>query len=114
MGGTLNDLTAGPDNGAPPPNEGEALTRFGGRVGRDALIYATTGVISIFFGLVSVAVLTRLLPPAQYGHLAVYSFFMIILMVIYNLGSLQGTMSFVFGGGGDEDDDDGDDLSTRR
>lgn len=91
--------------------DGNAVTLFGAKVGRDALIYASTGVIAVFFGLISVAVLTRLLPPAQYGHLAVYSFFMIILMVIYNLGSLQGTMSFVFGGGGDEDDDgDDDDL----
>ena len=90
--------------------EGDALTLFSGRVGRDAMIYGATGVISIVFGLVSVAVLTRICPPAQYGHLAVYTMFMVILMVIYNLGSLQGTMSFIFGGGGDEDDDDGDDL----
>ncbi len=90
--------------------DADTLTLLGGRIGRDALIYATTGVITIFFGLISIAVLTRLLPPSQYGHLAVYAFFMTVLMVVYNLGSLQGTMSFVFGGGGDEDDDGDDEL----
>jgi O-antigen/teichoic acid export membrane protein len=57
------------------------------------------------FSLVSVAVLTRLLVPAQYGELAVLFVFAGFATVLYNTGSLHGTFMLVYGASEGEGDD---------
>jgi O-antigen/teichoic acid export membrane protein len=83
------------------------MTLLGGRVGRDTLIYGSAGITTLVFGMVSLAVMTRLLAPAEFGDLAVLSVFATTTAVVYNIGSLQGTMSLVFGAGAGAGDEDG-------
>jgi O-antigen/teichoic acid export membrane protein len=82
---------------------------MGGRFTRDTLIY-TIGMLAVGpFSLVSVAVLTRVMVPAQYGELAVLLFLASYLTTLYNTGSLHGTFMLVYGaseGEGDEVDSD--------
>jgi O-antigen/teichoic acid export membrane protein len=82
---------------------------MGGRFTRDTLIY-TVGMLAVGpFSLVSVAVLTRVMVPAQYGELAVLLFLASYLTTLYNTGSLHGTFMLVYGaseGEGDEVDSD--------
>jgi O-antigen/teichoic acid export membrane protein len=79
------------------------LVRFGRRLGRDAGIYAAGFAVTLAISLVSVAILTRYLDPAEFGQLAVLLFFAALLTVLYNLGSLQGSLSWVFGSSGEEE-----------
>jgi O-antigen/teichoic acid export membrane protein len=104
------------DGGAGAPNSSEhhrighrLLTLMGGRFTRDTMIY----IIGMFavgpFSLISVAVLTRLMVPSQYGEMAVLMFLAGYLTMLYNTGSLHGTFMFVYGaseGEGDEIDSD--------
>jgi O-antigen/teichoic acid export membrane protein len=81
------------------------LTLMGGRFTRDTLIY-TIGMLAVGpFSLVSVAVLTRLMVPAQYGELAVLLFLAGYLTTLYNTGSLHGTFMLVYGASEGEGDD---------
>jgi O-antigen/teichoic acid export membrane protein len=78
---------------------------MGGRFTRDTLIY-TIGMLAVGpFSLVSVAVLTRLMVPAQYGELAVLLFLAGYLTTLYNTGSLHGTFMLVYGASEGEGDD---------
>lgn len=84
-----------------------AMGTFGTRMGRHAGIYGGGQGISLLLNLVTLAVLTRFLEPAQFGEYALYSVFAALLAIIYTLGWVRGTLIWVFGGrGGDEDDDD--------
>jgi O-antigen/teichoic acid export membrane protein len=81
------------------------LTLFGRRLSRHFSVYAGAHVATFLFGMVNLAVLTRLLPIEEFGRLAVYLVFAALLTVVYNLGSLQGILISVFGAGaGDEED----------
>ena len=82
------------------------LTLTGGRVTRDTAIYIV-GLLAVGpFSLVSVAVLTRVLRPGQYGDLALLLVFAGYLTTLYNTGSLHGTFMLVYGtaGGGEGDE----------
>lgn len=80
------------------------LATFGRRLGRHSGIYAAGAVATFLFGLVNVAVLTRLLPIEEFGRLAVYLLLATLLTTLYNLGSLQGVLIAVFGvADGDEE-----------
>lgn len=94
--------------GAAPWADRSALVLMGGRITGDAIIYGAAGGVTVAFGLASVAILTRFLSPAEFGTFALLTFFASTLMVIYNLGSLQGTLGSVFGADeGDDPDTDG-------
>ncbi len=80
----------------------DVLIQFGSRIGRDTVVYALGTAIVLPFSLVTVAVLTRYLTPAEYGQLAVLFVFSGLLTTLYNVGSLQGTLMWVFGSSGDE------------
>src|SRR5271157_2622437 len=86
------------------------LTLTGGRVTRHTAIYVV-GLLAVApFSLVSVAVLTRLLVPAQYGQLGVLFVFAGFATVLYNTGSLHGTFMLVYGASEGEGDDVGSDT----
>jgi O-antigen/teichoic acid export membrane protein len=77
--------------------------RFGRRLGQDAGVYAAGFAVTLSISLVSVAILTRYLDPAEFGELAVLLFFAALLTVLYNLGFLQGSLAWVFGSSGEEE-----------
>lgn len=79
------------------------LASFGRRLGRHSGIYAVGHVAIFLFGMVNVAVLTRLLPIEEFGRLAVYLLLATLLATLYNLGSLQGVLMAVFGVADDEE-----------
>lgn len=85
----------------------DVLTVFGARIGRDTAVYLLGTAVVLPVTAVSVAVFTRYLPPAEYGHLAVLFTAAGLLTTIYNLGSLQGVMMWVFGSG-----EGGEDMAT--
>jgi len=84
---------------------GRLLTSISARLGRDTAVYAVAGAVTLPFGLLNVAVLTRLLAPSEYGALAVLLVTSGLLTTLYNVGTLQGTFALVYGAGltdGDE------------
>jgi O-antigen/teichoic acid export membrane protein len=102
-------LSAGTADAA-PNDQGvgrRLLTLTGGRLTRHTVIYIV-GLLAVApFSLVSVAVLTRLLLPAQYGELGVLFVFAGFATVFYNTGSLHGTFMLVYGASEGEGDDVG-------
>jgi O-antigen/teichoic acid export membrane protein len=77
--------------------------RLAGRLSRHSAAYLTVAGVHLALGLISVVVFTRLLSPHAYGQLAVLLFFQTWMMVVVNLGSLQGTLSWAVGASVDED-----------
>ncbi len=107
-------LSAGTASGT-PDDQGVSrrlVTLTGGRLTRHTLIYIVGLLAAAPFGLVSVAVLTRLLLPAQYGELGVLFVFAGFLTVFYNTGSLHGTFMLVYGASEGEGDDVGSDTKV--
>src|SRR5271165_5835432 len=101
--------SAGTEDGA-PNDRGvghRLLTLTGGRLTRHTVIYIVGMLAVAPFSIVSVAVLTRLLVPAQYGRLGVMFVFAGFLTVFYNTGSLHGTFMLVYGASEGEGDDVG-------
>jgi O-antigen/teichoic acid export membrane protein len=82
---------------------------MGGRVTRDTMIYVLGTLVVGPFSLVSVIVLTRLLPPAAYGEMAVLFVAAGALTTLYNTGSLHGTFMWVYGA---SEGEGGDDVDT--
>lgn len=82
---------------------GTAFQLLGDRLGRDSAVYVTTAVANMVVGLASVAVLTRMLDPAEYGKVGILALFATLLTITYNAGSLQGTFAYVRGTTGDDD-----------
>jgi O-antigen/teichoic acid export membrane protein len=82
------------------------LSRLGAMLGRHAGIYAGGHVLTVVLGLANLAVLTRLLPPSEFGQLAVLLVFAALLTILYNLVATQGTFMWVYGAG-DEGGEDG-------
>jgi len=83
------------------------LALTGGRVTRDTAIYIV-GLLAVGpFSLVSVAVLTRVMVPSEYGDLALLMVFAGYLTTLYNTGSLHGTFMLVYGTTEGEGDDVG-------
>lgn len=81
-----------------------ALAYLGGRLGQHSAIYVATAAVTVIASLLSVAVITRFLAPKLYGDLAVLLFFGAMVTTVVNLGSLQGTFAWAFGGGGVDDE----------
>ena len=85
-------------------DRGDVLVLFGSKISRDTAVYAAGTAIVLPFSLVTVAVLTRFLDPAEYGQVAVLFVCASLLTTVYDLGSLQGTLMWVFGGAGEDVD----------
>jgi O-antigen/teichoic acid export membrane protein len=88
------------------PVAGSATSLFGGRLGRHTAVYGSGSIVGLALGLVSVAVLTRVLDVQSFGQLAVLLLFSSLLTVLFNLGTLPGTFRMVFGASGDDVADD--------
>lgn len=86
--------------------ETDLITSAGGRLGRDSIIYGIGIGIALPFGLAGVAVHTRYLSQAEYGHLALLLVGSSLLTIVYNVPSLMGTIALAYGASGDEDVDD--------
>lgn len=78
------------------------------RTSRHATAYALSMGLTLLLGIVQVAVLTRLLPAAEFGQFALLSVSATLGTVIANLGSLQGSLRAAFGASGDEEIDESD------
>lgn len=74
------------------------LISIGSRLGRDTSVYAMAMGVTLPFALVSVIAFTRLLNPGEYGDLAILMVLSGMLTTLYNLGTLQGSMTLVYGG----------------
>lgn len=81
-----------------------------GRISRHALLYAVGAGLLVSVGLATLAVFTRLMPPAEFGKLVVLIALASGLSMLLNLATLQGTIGLVFGKGEEDgvspDDDD--------
>lgn len=69
------------------------------RLGRDTVLYALASVGVFAFGLINIAVLTRMLTVDEFGEFALYLLLSAMLTVLYNAGSLQGALLVTFGAG---------------
>lgn len=83
----------------------DAVTALGSRWTRHSGLYALSAFGVLFLSLINIAVLTRYLDLATFGVLGVLMIFSTMLTVLYNLGSLQGILSSVFGSADDDDAD---------
>jgi len=89
----------------------DSLHSLARRLGRDTSLYASSTVITFVFGVVQVAVMTRLLSLDEFAALALLTVFAAMLTLGYNLGTLQGTLMWVFGGGEEDVASDDDEAS---
>lgn len=78
------------------------LTRLAQRLGRETALYGSVTIVTFIAGIGNLAVLTHLLPIAEFGRLAIYLFFAILLTTVFNLCSLPGTLITVFGNAGED------------
>lgn len=85
------------------PQARVAAERLAGRVARHSVVYGATSAIQMIVAVGSVAILTRYLAPSDFGRLSVLLFGASLATITYNLGTLQGTFSWVFGAGGDDE-----------
>ncbi len=79
---------------------GQAMTRTGG-------IFAIGLASVVPFGVLSIAISTRYLPPTDYGHLAVLFAIASFVTMFCGVGFLQGTVISVYGISDDGDGDGG-------
>jgi O-antigen/teichoic acid export membrane protein len=82
------------------------------RLGRHSLTYGVGAVLLVVTSLVTLAVLTRLMPPSEFGTLFVLLALSTLVSILYNLGTLQGTLGLVFGRGDEGGDEGGGDLES--
>jgi O-antigen/teichoic acid export membrane protein len=88
-----------------PADEVRVMTLYGQAITRAAGIYGIGLMAIVPFGIVSLAVTTRLLEPADYGRLAVLFSIAAVLTVLSGIGFFQGTFMTVYGIADDEDGD---------
>jgi O-antigen/teichoic acid export membrane protein len=91
-----------------------ALNTMGQRIGSHAGKYSMGSAIGVVLGLVSLAVLTRFLPPSEYGLYALYVALANTLGMVYGLIAFKGSIRAVFGGDDDDDDEDEDEDGDGR
>lgn len=95
------------------PGEGAArqsgpLTRLGRRLARFAAVYSLGTAATWVIGIAQIALLTRLMPQAEFGTLAILVVYSGLVTLLCNLGVVQGTVISAYGG--DEETDDVDDA----
>ncbi|MDX6663012.1 MAG: hypothetical protein QOG09_1114 [Solirubrobacterales bacterium] len=88
---------------------------FGVRLARHLGVYVIGSFLVLIISFVNVIVLTRLLPRAEFGALSLLIFWSSLLMLLFNLGSMQGTLRSVFGSTGDDDvEDDAEEIDPEQ
>lgn len=80
------------------------MTLFGQVAMKDAAIFGLGMAAIVPLGIVSVAVTTRYLPPAVFGHLAILFAIASVLTVLSAIGFTTGTMLATYGTDDGEDD----------
>ena len=80
--------------------------KLAGRLSRDTAVFGAGSTVTVALAFAQVAVVTRYLSPAEFGRLAIYFAFAALLTIAYGLGSLQGTLTHVFGSAGEDEIDD--------
>jgi O-antigen/teichoic acid export membrane protein len=88
------------------------MVRYGQALLRSSSIYAVGVGILVPLGLISLAVTTRYLEPAEFGRLTILFAAASLLTIAAGIGVLQGTLMLAYQGGAD--DEDGDDDVTRE
>lgn len=88
--------------------------QLAGRIGRHSAIYAVGVAALLPIGLVNVAVLTRLVPPSEFGRLVLLLAVSTALSLVYNLAIRQGTLGLMFGKGGEEEGEGDEEHEGRR
>jgi O-antigen/teichoic acid export membrane protein/DNA-binding CsgD family transcriptional regulator len=84
---------------------------FGVKLARHLSVYVLGSFAVLIISFVYVYELTRLLDRGEFGALSLLVFWASLLTLIFNLGSMQGTMRVVFGSTGDDDvEDDAEDI----
>ncbi len=84
---------------------------FGVRLARLLGAYVIGSLVVLIFSFVNFFVFTRLLGKGEFGTLSLLVFWAGLLTLLFNLGSMQGTLRSVFGSTGDEDvEDDDEDI----
>jgi O-antigen/teichoic acid export membrane protein len=85
-----------------------ALETLGQRLASHGSVYVLATVMAAAFGLLQIALLTRVLPLEEFGRLVVLIFYAGLVTALCNLGFLQGTVMSVLliGRGGDDDPDE--------
>jgi O-antigen/teichoic acid export membrane protein len=86
-------------------------TAVAAALGRHTAIYAASFGVGIALQLVNLGILTRYLSPSEFGKLGIALVAAALLTVLYNLGSLQGALSWAFGA---SDEGELDDATRRR
>lgn len=88
-------MSDGPaDTGTP---RGGTLSEVAGRIGRDALVYAVGMGSALPFAVLGLVIYTRYLEPSEYGTLAILLVSSSLVTVLYNVLTLPGTFSVVYG-----------------
>ena len=104
---TFTELTVPATFVEPAARRTRAMTLFGQAAVRDGVIFALGMAAIVPVGIVSIAVTTRYLSPAEYGQLAVLFAVASIVTIVCGLGFTTGTMMATYGAA-DGDDADGD------
>jgi O-antigen/teichoic acid export membrane protein len=94
--------------GGATADRSRAMTLYGQTMTRTGAIFAFGLVAVVPFGILSVAVTTRFLDPAEFGHLALLFSVASVVTMFCGVGFLQGTMIAVYGISDDGDGDGGD------
>ena len=81
---------------------------MGQRIGRHTRTYSIGSGIGVLVGLASLAIVTRFLPPSEYGLYALYVTLASTLGMVIGLITFKGSIRAVFGGDDDEDEDEED------
>jgi len=84
-------------DGAPARVGVSTAATLAGRIGRHALLYAVGTALLVAASVATLAVFTRLMPPAEFGKLVVLLVLTAGLSTLFSLATRQGTIGLVFG-----------------
>lgn len=88
-------------------DQDRVLGALGVALSRGTSIYAIGMALAMPLSLISVVVTTAFLDPANFGRLGLLFTYAGMLTILYNLGSLRGTLRLIYGFSDDDDDGDG-------
>ena len=89
-------------DGAPARAGVSTAATLAGRIGRHALLYAAGAALLVAASVATLAVFTRLMPPAEFGKLVVLLALAAGLSTLFHIATLQGTIGLVFGASEDD------------
>ena len=91
-----------------------SFNTMGKRLGKHAGTYSMGSALGVVIGLFSVGIVTRFLPPSQYGLYALYMGLAALLTMVYGLIVFKGSLRTVFGGDDDDEGDEGDEAGEEE